>query len=60
MATAQIQRPQVRREPSAYEALKSHFDQHPEHRPHHPHKWDVSRSDIYAENTWHPIFREMR
>jgi cytochrome P450 len=60
MATAPIQRPEVRREPSAYEALKSHFDQHPEHRPSHPHKWDVSRSDIYAENTWHPIFREMR
>ncbi len=25
-----------------------------------PHAWDVSRADIYAEDTWQPIFREMR
>ena len=60
MATAAIERPQCRTEPSAYEALKKHFAEHPEERLNHPHKWDVSRSDIYAENTWHPIFREMR
>ena len=36
------------------------FRRHPEDKLNHPHKWDVSRSDIYAENTWHPIFREMR
>ena len=25
-----------------------------------PHEWDVSRPEIYAENRWQPIFREMR
>ena len=55
-----MQRPQVRREPSAYDALKAHFDSHPEERPDHPHAWDVSRSDIYAEDRWQPIFAEMR
>ena len=60
MATAAIERPQCRTSPSAHQALKQHFAEHPEDKLHHPHKWDVSRSDIYAENTWHPIFREMR
>ena len=60
MATTAPQRPQVRSSPTAYEALTKHFDEHPEQRPRHPHEWDVSRSDIYAENTWHPIFRAMR
>ncbi len=60
MATAAIERPQCRTSPTAYEALKEHFAEHPEDKLDHPHKWDVSRSDIYAENTWHPIFREMR
>jgi cytochrome P450 len=55
-----VQRPQVRRAPSAYEALKAHFAAHPEERLHHPHPWDVSRSDIYFEDTWQPIFAEMR
>ncbi|QDH33369.1 cytochrome P450 [Porphyrobacter sp. YT40] len=61
MATiAPPQRPQVRREPTSYEALKAHFESHPEERPNHPHKWDVSRSDIYFEDRWQPIFAEMR
>ena len=60
MATAPVQRPQVRRSPSAYEALTKHLEEHPEQRLNFTHKWDVSRSDIYAENTWHDIFREMR
>ena len=60
MATAAIERPQCRTSPTAYEALKKHFEEHPEHKLDHPHKWDVSRSDIYADNTWQPIFREMR
>ena len=60
MATAAIERPQCRTEPRAHEALKKHFAEHPEERLSHPHKWDVSRSDIYAENTWQPIFKEMR
>ena len=60
MATIAPQRPAVRSSPKAYEALTQHFEDHPEQRLNHPHKWDVSRSDIYADNTWQPIFREMR
>ncbi|MDP4605606.1 MAG: cytochrome P450 [Erythrobacter sp.] len=61
MATiAPPQRPQVRREPSAYDALKAHFTAHPEERLQHTHPWDVSRSDIYFKDTWQPIFAEMR
>jgi len=55
-----VQRPQVRREPTSYEALKAHFAAHPEERLRHAHAWDVSRSDIYFEDTWQPIFAEMR
>ena len=25
-----------------------------------PHRWDVTKADIYLEDRWHPIFREMR
>ncbi len=32
----------------------------PQHRPVHNDPWDVSRSDIYAEDRWQPIFAEMR
>ena len=53
-------RPKVRNSPQAYEALKAHFEKHPEERPQHPHKWDVSRSDIYFEDRWQPIFKEMQ
>ena len=59
MATL-AQRPECRTEPTAYDALKRHFAEHPESHLVHPHEWDVSRSDIYAEDTWQPIFREMR
>ena len=59
MATLAV-RPPCRKEPTAYEALKRHFAEHPEHQPRHPHRWDVSRSDIYAEDRWQPIFAEMR
>lgn len=55
-----IQRPQVRREPTSYDALKAHFESHPEERLNHTHPWDVSRSDIYFEDKWQPIFAEMR
>lgn len=55
-----VQRPKVRREPSAYDALKAHFAAHPEERLQHPHPWDVSRSDIYFEDRWQPVFAEMR
>ncbi|MEP0189493.1 MAG: cytochrome P450 [Erythrobacter sp.] len=60
MATTAPPRPKVRTSPSAYQALKAHYEKHPEERPKHPHKWDVSRSDIYFENTWQPIFAEMQ
>ncbi len=46
--------------PSAHEALEAHYAAYPDTRPSHPHKWDTSRSDIYYENTWEPIFEEMR
>lgn len=55
-----IQRPQVRRSPTSYEALKAHLESHPEERLRHTHPWDVSRSDIYFEDKWQPIFAEMR
>jgi len=60
MATIAPQRPQVRRSPTAYESLKEHYQQHPDERLSHPHKWDVSRSDIYFEDRWQPIFKEMQ
>ena len=53
-------RPQVRTSPTAYEALTKHFAEHPEERPVHPHKWDLSRSDIYYEDKWQPIVAEMQ
>ncbi|MFM7404617.1 MAG: cytochrome P450 [Erythrobacter sp.] len=55
-----VQRPQVRREPSSYDALKAHYATHPEERLKHTHPWDVSRSDIYFEDRWQPVFAEMR
>ena len=60
MATTLAVRPPCRTEPTAYEALKRHFAEHPDAHPLHPHKWDVSRSDIYAEDRWQPIFADMR
>ena len=60
MATLAPERPQCRTAPTAVEALRDYLRQHPEIRLEHPHKWDVSRSDIYAEDRWQPIFREMR
>ena len=60
MATIAPERPKVRTSPTSYEALKTHFEQHPEERPKHSHKWDVSRSDIYFEDKWQPIFKEMQ
>ncbi|MEM6827653.1 MAG: cytochrome P450 [Pseudomonadota bacterium] len=48
------------RSPTAHEALKEYFTQHPEQRPVHPHKWDLSRSDIFYEDRWQPIVAEMQ
>ena len=60
MATVAPQRPEVRSSPTAYQALKEHLQKHPEERFSHTHKWDVSRSDIYFEDRWQPIFKEMQ
>ncbi|NCP19653.1 MAG: cytochrome P450 [Erythrobacter sp.] len=48
------------RSPSADEAKDAHYAANPGINPKHSHKWDTSRSDIYANNSWEPIFREMR
>ena len=53
-------KPQWRTSPTASEALDAFFREHPEARPVHAQRWDVSRSDIYVEDTWGPIFAEMR
>ena len=53
-------RPEVRTSPTAYQALTEHFKKHPEERPVHSHKWDLSRSDIYYEDNWQPIVAEMQ
>lgn len=60
MATLAPPRPQCRTSPTAYEALQQHFDEHPEEQLNFTDKWDVSRSDIYVEDRWQPIFAEMR
>ena len=60
MATIAPERPQVRTSPTAHQALREHLEHHPDDRLVHKHKWDVSRSDIYAEDRWQPIFKEMR
>ena len=52
--------PQYRTSPTAYETLLKHLQLHPEDTPQHTHPFDVSRSDIYAEDRWQPIFAEMR
>ncbi len=52
--------PQWRTSPTAYEKLLQHLDAHPEAMPEHTHDFDVSRSDIYVEDRWQPIFAEMR
>ena len=54
------QRPKVRTSPNAHEALQKHFASHPEERLTHTHPWDVSRSDIYYNDTWQPIFKAMQ
>lgn len=60
MATQLAQRPVCRTSPSAVEALETHLASHPQERSVHTDPFDVSRSDIYAEDCWQPIFAEMR
>ena len=60
MATLAADKPQFRTEPRAYDALVAHLKEHPEVRWDHPDPFDVSRSDIYLEDRWQPIFAKMR
>ena len=53
-------KPKFRTEPQAYDALKKRLAEHPEEAWRHTHPYDVSRSDIYFEDRWQPIFAEMR
>jgi len=46
--------------PRAADALEAALRANPQVIPHHTEKWDVSRSDIYVEDRWQPIFHEMR
>ncbi|HVR90166.1 MAG TPA: cytochrome P450 [Novosphingobium sp.] len=46
--------------PGASEAFEGWLREHPQELPQHSHPWDVSRSDIYVEDRWQPIFAEMR
>ncbi len=49
-----------RSSPSATEAFEAWLKEHGQELPKHTHPWDVSRSDIYVEDRWQPIFAEMR
>jgi cytochrome P450 len=49
-----------RRSPSATEAFEGWLKEHGQELPRHTERWDVSRSDIYVEDRWQPIFAEMR
>ena len=49
-----------RRSPTVEEAHRAWQREHPLERPVHADPWDVSRSDIYVEDRWQPIFAEMR
>jgi cytochrome P450 len=61
MATQIAEQPGTyRSSPSAVDALKEHLSRHPEEKWVHTHPYDVSRSDIYYEDRWQPIFAEMR
>ncbi|MFZ1742137.1 MAG: cytochrome P450 [Pontixanthobacter sp.] len=53
-------KPQFRTSPSAHEALTQYLSEHPEEQPKHTDPLDVSRSDIYVEDRWQPIFAAMR
>lgn len=53
-------KPQFRTAPKAGDALDAWFAANPDKRLEHTDPFDVSRSDIYAEDRWQPIFAEMR
>lgn len=49
-----------RTSPTASEAFEAWLKEHGQELPKHTQPWDVSRSDIYVEDRWQPIFAEMR
>ena len=49
-----------RTSPNATEAFEEWCKSHGHELPVHSDPWDVSRSDIYREDRWQPIFAEMR
>jgi hypothetical protein len=49
-----------RSSPTAIDAYEAWLAANPQARPVHTQPWDVSRSDIYVEDRWGPIFAEMR
>lgn len=49
-----------RTSPSAADTLEAWFKANPHAIPVHTHPWDVSRSDIYVNDSWGPIFAQMR
>jgi len=49
-----------RTSPTVTEAFEAWLKDHAPELPVHTDPWDVSRSDIYAEDRWQPIFAEMR
>ncbi len=59
MATT-AEKPQFRTSPTAQEALTKYLEENPPEADRHKHEFDVSRSDIYVEDRWQPIFAKMR
>lgn len=49
-----------RSSPVAWQRLAEWFAANPHRLPQHSAPWDVSRSDIYVQDCWQPIFAEMR
>ncbi|WP_095012268.1 cytochrome P450 [Tsuneonella mangrovi] len=61
MATKAAEQPiKWRTEPRAVDVLEAVLKENPQALPEHTEKWDVSRSDIYVEDRWQPIFAAMR
>lgn len=52
--------PKCRTSPTASEVFDAWLRENPGALPVHTDPWDVSRSDIYVEDRWQPIFAEMR
>ncbi|MGN6499261.1 MAG: cytochrome P450 [Tsuneonella sp.] len=51
---------EYRTSPTAAEMLDDYFRRNPDAHPVHTDHWDVSRSDIYVQDRWQPVFAEMR